>query len=40
MGDKAGAAKTAKAGVEAARAMNNAEYIRLNGKILADAGAR
>ena len=40
MGDKAGAAKTAKAGVEAAKAMNNAEYIRLNGKILADAGAR
>ena len=40
MGDKAGAAKTAKAGVDAAKAMNNTEYIRLNGKILADAGGR
>ncbi len=40
MGDKAGAAQTAKAGIEAAKAMNNAEYIRLNGKILADAGGR
>ena len=28
MGDKAGAAQTAKAGIEAAKAMNNAEYIR------------
>jgi len=37
MGDKSGAAQTAKAGVEAAKAVNNAEYIRLNGKILADA---
>jgi len=40
MGDKAGAAQTARAGIEAAKAMNNAEYIRLNGKILADAGGR
>jgi len=40
MGDKVGAAQTAKAGIEAAKAMNNAEYIRLNGKILADAGGR
>lgn len=38
MGDKSGAAQTAKAGLEAAKAMNNAEYIRLNGKILAEAG--
>ena len=37
MGDKAGAAKTAKAGIEAAKAMNNAEYIRLNSHILAEA---
>jgi len=37
MGDKSGAAQTAKAGVEAAKAVNNAEYVRLNGKILADA---
>lgn len=36
-GDKIGAAQTAKAGITAAKAMNNAEYIRLNGKILADA---
>jgi hypothetical protein len=40
MGDKAGAAQTAKAGIEAAREMNNAEYIRLNGKILNEAGGR
>lgn len=40
MGDKAGAAQTAKAGIEAAKAMNNVEYIRLNEKILANAGAR
>jgi len=40
MGDKVGAAQTAKAGIEAAKVMNNAEYIRLNGKILADAGGR
>ncbi|WP_276360349.1 DUF2911 domain-containing protein [Daejeonella sp. H1SJ63] len=38
LGDKSGAAQTAKAGLEAAKAMNNAEYIRLNGKILAEAG--
>jgi len=37
MGDKSGAVQTAKAGVEAAKAVNNAEYVRLNGKILADA---
>lgn len=37
MGDKVGAAQTAKAGIEAAKAMNNVEYIRLNGKILNDA---
>jgi hypothetical protein len=36
-GDKAGAAKTAKAGIEAAKAVNNAEYIRLNEKILSQA---
>ncbi len=40
MGDKAGAAQTAKAGIEAAKAMNNAEYIRLNGKILTSAVRR
>jgi hypothetical protein len=40
MGDKAGAAQTAKAGIEAAKAMNNVEYIRLNEKILANAGGR
>lgn len=33
-GDKAGAALTAKAGIEAAKAMNNAEYVRLNSSIL------
>lgn len=38
LGDKSGAAQTAKAGLESAKAMNNAEYIRLNGKILAEAG--
>lgn len=36
-GDKAGAAETAKAGIEAAKAVNNVEYIRLNQKILAEA---
>jgi len=40
MGDMAGAAITAKAGIEAAKAINNAEYVRLNGKILNDAGGR
>jgi hypothetical protein len=40
LGDKAGAAKTAKAGIEAAKAMNNVEYIRLNEKILVNAGGR
>jgi hypothetical protein len=40
MGDKAGAAQTAKAGIEAAKAINNVEYIRLNEKILANAGGR
>ena len=37
IGDKIGAAQTAKAGIEAAKAMNNVEYIRLNGKVLAGA---
>jgi hypothetical protein len=37
-GDKLGAAETAKAGIEAAKAVNNAEYIRLNQKILTDSG--
>lgn len=36
-GDKSGAAQTAKAGIEAARAVNNAEYIRLNSHVLAEA---
>ena len=36
-GDKAGAAQTARAGIEAAKAVNNAEYIRLNENILAQA---
>lgn len=36
-GDKSGAAQTAKAGIEAARAANNAEYIRLNSHVLAEA---
>lgn len=33
-----GAAQTARAGIEAAKVLNNAEYIRLNEKILAQAG--
>jgi hypothetical protein len=36
-GDKAGAAETAKAGIEAAKAVNNVEYIRLNQNILTEA---
>ena len=36
-GDKTGAAETAKAGIEAAKAVNNVEYIRLNQKILTEA---
>lgn len=36
-GDKAGAAKTAAAGIEAAKAVNNVEYIRLNQNILSEA---
>lgn len=36
-GDKAGAAQTAKAGIEAAKVANNAEYIRLNEKMLSEA---
>ena len=40
MGDKLGAAQTAKAGVEAAKAINNAEYVRLNSKILAAASTK
>ena len=38
IGDKMGAAQTARAGIEAAKVLNNAEYIRLNEKILAQAG--
>jgi hypothetical protein len=37
IGDKTGAAQTARAGIEAAKVVNNAEYIRLNEKILAQA---
>jgi hypothetical protein len=37
IGDKMGAAQTARAGIEAAKVLNNAEYIRLNEKILAQA---
>lgn len=36
-GDKASAIQTAKAGIEAAKSLNNAEYIRLNQKILREA---
>ncbi|HEY0667394.1 MAG TPA: DUF2911 domain-containing protein [Sphingobacteriaceae bacterium] len=36
-GDKSGASTTAKAGIEAAKTMNNKEYIRLNTNILAEA---
>lgn len=36
-GDKAGASETAKAGIEAAKAVNNVEYIRLNQNILTEA---
>lgn len=36
-GDKAGAQASAKAGIEAAKAMNLAEYVRLNSAILAEA---
>lgn len=36
-GDKAGAAKTATAGIEAAKAVNNVEYIHLNQNILSEA---
>lgn len=36
-GDKNGAALTAKAGIQAAQAANNAEYIRLNNSILVQA---
>lgn len=37
MGDKPGAAASAKTGLEIAKTMNNAEYIRLNSAILAEA---
>ena len=37
IGDKSGAAQTARAGIEAAKVLNNAEYIRLNEKILTQA---
>ena len=36
-GDKKGAAATAEAGISAAKAMNNEEYIRLNSAVLAEA---
>lgn len=36
-GDKAGAAATAQEGVEIAKQQNNEEYVRLNGKVLAEA---
>ncbi len=36
-GDKAGAATTAKAGIQAAQAMNLAEYVRLNSAVLLQA---
>lgn len=36
-GDKSGAALTARAGIKAAEAMNNQEYIRLNNNILTEA---
>ncbi len=36
-GDKAGAAASAKTGIEIAKAMNIAEYVRLNGAVLAQA---
>jgi hypothetical protein len=37
MGDKKGAAKTAEAGIKAAKDMNNEEYIGINTQLLADA---
>jgi hypothetical protein len=37
MGDKAGAAASARTGLEIAKTMNNAEYIRLNNAVLAQA---
>lgn len=37
-GDKTGAAASAKTGLEIAKTMNNAEYVRLNSAILAQAG--
>lgn len=40
MGDKQGAAATASSGVKAAEAINNAEYIRLNKGLLAEAGKK
>jgi len=36
-GDKIGAAASAKTGIEIAKAMNNAEYVRLNNAVLAQA---
>lgn len=36
-GDKAGAIKTATEGVEMAKAGNNAEYVKLNGQVIAEA---
>lgn len=37
LGDKAGAAASARTGLEIAKAMNNAEYVRLNNAVLAQA---
>lgn len=37
MGDKASAATSAKTGIEIAKSMNNAEYVRLNSAVLAEA---
>src|SRR5690606_498099 len=36
-GDKKGAATTAEAGIKAAKAANNEEYVKLNGNVLAEA---
>jgi len=40
IGDKQGAAATASAGIKAAEAADNAEYIRLNKELLAEAGRK
>src|SRR5690606_21575407 len=36
-GDKAGAAATAQQGIDIAKQQNNEEYVRLNGRVLAEA---